>query len=138
MRGHGSADWMNTPTSTSATITSSTQTLLRSISQLSLGVAVTWEPTGTSVDFEVTNDGGTTWKRANGGVGQTITFANAGNQLGWRAWLNGTASAAPLIDTVGLSYDSTYAASGQWRTYRITSGSFPDAAMVWWLSLIHI
>ena len=132
MRGHGSADWMNTPTSTSATITSSTQTLLRSISQLSLGIAVTWEPTGTSVDFEVTNDGGTTWKRANGGVGQTITFANTGNQLGWRAWLNGTASAAPLIDTVGLSYDSTYAASGQWRTYRITSGSFPDAAMVWW------
>ena len=132
MRGGGETDWMGTPSSTSATITSSTRTLVRSISELSIGVAVTWEPTGTSIDFEVTNDGGTTWKRANGGAGQTITFANAGNQLAWRAWLNGTASAAPLIDTVGLNYAATYASSGQWRTYRVTSGSFPDAAMVWW------
>nr|MCS5534842.1 hypothetical protein [Candidatus Poseidoniales archaeon] len=131
MRGHGSADWMGTPTSNSATITSSMQTLSRSISELSIGVAITWEPTGTSIDFEVTNDGGTTWKRANS-AGQTITFANAGNSLGWRAWLNGTASAAPLLDTVGLTYAATFASSGQWRTYRITSGSFPDAAMVWW------
>jgi len=132
MRGVGSTDWMTTPASTSATITSSSQTLLRSISELSLGVAITWEPTGTSVDFEVTNDGGTTWKRANGGVGQTITFANAGNQLGWRAWLNGTSSASPLIDTVGLSYDATYASSGQWRAYRYSSTATPDAASVWW------
>ena len=132
MRGVGSADWMGTPSSTSATITSSSQTLLRSISELSLGVAITWEPTGTSIDFEVTNDGGTTWKRANGGVGQTITFANAGNQLGWRAWLNGTSSAAPIIDTIGLNYDATFAASGQWRAYRYSSTATPDAAQVWW------
>ena len=131
MRGHGATDWMGTPTSNSATITSSMQTLSRSVSELSLGTAITWEPTGTSVDFEVTNDGGTTWKRATS-AGQTVTFTNAGNSLGWRAWLNGTASAAPLIDTVGLAYAATYASSGQWRSYRITSGSFPDAAMVWW------
>ena len=130
-RGHGATDWMGTPTSNSATITSSMQTLSRSVSELSLGAAITWEPTGTSVDFEVTNDGGTTWKRATS-AGQTVTFTNAGNSLGWRAWLNGTASAAPLIDTVGLAYAATYASSGQWRSYRITSGSFPDAAMVWW------
>ena len=72
MRGVGSTDWMDTPSSTSATITSSTQTLVRSISELSLGAAITWEPTGTSVDFEITNDGGTTWKRANGGVGLSL------------------------------------------------------------------
>jgi len=131
MRGHGAADWMGTPTSSSATITSSTQTLVRSINDVTLGTIVTWEPTGTSVDFEVTNDGGTTWKSANS-AGQTISFTTAGNQLGWRAWLNGTSSAAPLIDTVGLSYAATYSSSGQWRAYRITSGSFPDAAMVWW------
>ncbi len=131
MRGGGSSDWMGTPASNNATITSSMQTLARSVSELSIGVAITWEPTGTSVDFEVTNDGGTTWKRANS-AGQTITFTNAGNQLGWRAWLNGTASAAPLLDTVGLTYAATFASSGQWRSYRVTSGSFPDAAMVWW------
>ncbi len=131
MRGHGSADWMGTPTANSATITSSMETLARSVSELSIGVAITWEPTGTSVDFEVTNDGGTTWKRANS-AGQTITFTNAGNQLGWRAWLNGTASAAPLLDTVGLTYAATFASSGQWRAYRLTSGTFPDAAKVWW------
>ncbi|MDG1525335.1 MAG: CARDB domain-containing protein [Candidatus Thalassarchaeaceae archaeon] len=131
MRGQGSSDWMGTPTANSATITSSMQTLARSISELSIGVAITWEPTGTSVDFEVTNDGGTTWKRANS-AGQTITFTNAGNSLGWRAWLNGTASAAPLLDTVGLTYAATYASSGQLRAYRYSSTSTPDAATVWW------
>ena len=131
MRGQGSSDWMGTPTANSATITSSMQTLARSISELSIGVAITWEPTGTSVDFEVTNDGGTTWKRANS-AGQTITFTNAGNSLGWRAWLNGTASAAPLLDTVGLTYAATYASSGQLRAYRYSTTSTPDAATVWW------
>ena len=133
MRGNGAADWMGTPTSNSATITSNIKTLTASINKFSVDVAVTWEPTGTSIDFEVTNDGGTTWKKANN-VGHTITFANAGNQLGWRAWLNGTASAAPLIDTVGLSYLSTYASNGQLRLryYNLGTGVFPDAAQVWW------
>ena len=105
-QGNSAADWMGTPTSNSATVTSNIKTITGSINQLSVDAAVTWEPTGTSVDFEVTNDGGTTWKKANN-VGQTITFTNAGNQLGWRAWLNGTATAAPLIDTVGLTYQSS-------------------------------
>ena len=133
MRGDGSADWMGTPSATSATITSSIQTLSRPISELSMGLAATWEPTGTSVDFEVTNDGGTTWKRASS-AGQTITFANAGNQLAWRAWLNGTASAAPLIDSVGLTYTSTYSPSGQFRMYRTSSTAtvYPVAATVYW------
>ena len=107
------------------------QSVARSVSEISIGATITWEPTGTSIDFEVTNDGGTTWKRANS-AGQTITFTNAGNQLGWRAWLNGTASAAPLLDTVGLTYEATYASSGQWRSYRYSSTATPDAAAVWW------
>ena len=131
MRGDGSADWIGTPTANSATITSSMQSVARSVSEISIGATITWEPTGTSIDFEVTNDGGTTWKRANS-AGQTITFTNAGNQLGWRAWLNGTASAAPLLDTVGLTYEATYASSGQWRSYRYSSTATPDAAAVWW------
>ena len=102
LTGNSAADWMGTPSSSSATITSSIQTLSRPISELRLGLAATWEPAGTSVDFEITNDGGTTWKRANS-AGQVITFANTGTQLAWRAWLNGTSSAAPLIDTVGLT-----------------------------------
>jgi hypothetical protein len=132
MRGVGASDWMGTPSGTSATITSSTQNLGRPITDLTVATAVTWEPTGTSVDFEVTNDGGATWKRANN-AGQAITFANAGSQLAWRAWLNGTATAAPLIDTVGLSYTSTYENSGQIRWYRSSSqGVSPVAASVWW------
>ena len=41
MRGHGSADWMGTPTANSATITPSMETLARSVSELSIGVAIT-------------------------------------------------------------------------------------------------
>ena len=132
MRGVGATGWMGTPSSTGATITSSTTTLASTITELTLSLALTWEPTGTSVDFEVTNDGGTTWKRVNS-VGQTITFANAGNQLAWRAWLNGTSTEAPILDTVGLSYVSTYVSTGQLRWYRSSSqGVAPVAASVWW------
>ena len=134
MQGNSAADWMGTPTSSSATVTSNIKTITGSINQLSVDAAVTLEPTGTSVDFEVTNDGGTTWKKANS-AGQTITFTNAGNQLGWRAWLNGTATAAPLIDTVGITYQSSYSSSGQLRLRYYTglsNGILPDAAQVWW------
>ena len=130
--GNSAADWIGTPSSNSATITSSSLSLSRPISELNLEVATTWEPTGTSVDFEITNDGGATWKRANN-VGQTITFTNAGTNIAWRAWLNGTSSAAPLIDAVGISYTSSYSNSGQFRLYRTSSsGTYPVAASVWW------
>ena len=131
--GNSAADWMGTPSSISATVTSSTLTLSRAISEVTLDSAITWEPTGTSVDIEVTNDGGTTWKPANS-VGQVVTFSNTGTSIAWRAWLNGSSSAAPLIDTVGISYISSYVNSGQFRLYRSSStgGTYPVAASVWW------
>jgi len=130
--GNGAADWMGTPSSSSAIVTSSMQRLARSISEVTLDSVITWEPTGTSVDLEITNDGGTTWKRANN-AGQVITFTNAGNDIGWRAWLNGSSTAAPIIDTVGISYTSSYVNSGQFRYYRTgTQGAAPVAASVWW------
>ena len=131
MTGGSAADWMGTPSSSTATITSSIETLNRPLSELRLGLTATWEPAGTSIDFEITNDGGTTWKRAIS-AGQTITFANAGTQLAWRAWLNGMASAAPLIDTVGLTYTATYASTGQFRMYSSSSAAHPVAATVYW------
>ena len=112
--GNGAADWMGVPSSSASTVTSSSIRLSRAISEVTLDSAITWEPTGTSVDFEITNDGGTTWKRANS-VGQVVTFTNAGTDIGWRAWLNGTSTAAPIIDTVGISYISSYVNSGQFR-----------------------
>ena len=129
-RGHGAADWIGTPTSTSATITSSTKTITKPTNQLTISLAATWEPSGTSIDFEVSNDAGATWKRANS-PGQTITFTNAGNQLAWRAWLNGTSSTAPIIDLIGISYTGTYNPTGQLRSYRYSS-PYPVAATVSW------
>ena len=46
-QGNSAADWMGTPTSNSATVTSNIKTITRSINQLSVDAAVTWEPTGT-------------------------------------------------------------------------------------------
>ena len=111
------------PTSNSSIVTSAFVTLTRSVTEVSLATAITYEPSATSIEFEITNDGGTTWKRAM--QGQAITFANAGTQIGWRAYLNGTSTATPILDTVGLSYVATYYSSGHMRLYR-------------YLSLIHI
>jgi hypothetical protein len=131
LRGDGVVDWMDAPTNSAATMTSSIKTITRAVSEIKLDLAATWEPTGTSVDFEITNDGGTTWRRANN-VGAVVTFQNAGNQLGWRAWLNGSGSNTSLIDSLALSYEAKVAPSGQLRVYRLSSATYPVAAQVWW------
>jgi hypothetical protein len=79
----------------------------------------------------VTNDGGASWKVAT--VGTTVTFATAGNQIAWKAWLNGTTSVTPIIDTVGLTYTATYQSVGHLRMYRYAfTGTMPVATTVWW------
>ena len=121
------------PTSNNSSVTSSFLTLTSSVTEVSLATAITYEPSATSVEFEVTNDGGTTWKRAM--QGQAVTFANAGTQIGWRAYLNGTSTATPILDTVGLSYVATYYSNGHMRLYRNFGGGAgggPVAATVWW------
>jgi hypothetical protein len=129
--GASAPTWSGTPSSTAAEITSSVQTLSQAISQVKLGAAIGYEPTGTSIEYMVTNDAGTTWKRAT--VGSTVTFATAGTQVAWKAWLNGTTSLAPTLDTVGLSYVASYNPTGQMRMYYYAfNGNVPVAATVWW------
>jgi len=130
--GASASNWTATPAAGSAAvITSSVQTLATSVTIVKLGAAISWKPTGTTVDYMVTNDAGTTWKQA--GLGSTVTFANAGNQLAWKAWLNGTANAAPILDTVGLTYTASYSSTAQVRMWRYSSaGAMPVAATVWW------
>ncbi|MEE2811634.1 MAG: CARDB domain-containing protein [Candidatus Thermoplasmatota archaeon] len=131
--GTSTPSWTGTPSSSAAVITSSVKTLSRPVTQVKLGAAVTWEPTGTSVDFMVTNDGGSTWKRAT--TGNTVTFTNGGSQIAWKAWLNGTSSDAPILDTVGLSYTATYSPTGQVRMYYYafqTGNTMPVASTIWW------
>ena len=89
-------------------------------------------PTGTSINVDVSNDGGTTWK--SGRVGQKVTFTNAGSSIQWRATLNGTASKSPVLGDVVLSYTTNYQSSGWYYAYQyIGSGtSSVIAATVDW------
>ena len=113
----------------------STTNLASSISAITLNGLITYEPSGTSVEIEVSVDGGNSWKAAT--LGNQITFANAGNQVKWRAYLNGTNnSISPIIDKVQLTYVSSFASSGYIRGYKYlgTTGTAPVAAKVWWNS----
>tara|TARA_B100001750_G_scaffold111235_1_gene87863 strand:- start:340 stop:5337 length:4998 start_codon:yes stop_codon:yes gene_type:complete len=124
---------MGTPSGNS-TVTSSAISATRTASVITLSAAISWKPTGTNIDYEVTNDGGLTWKAAQ--LGSQVTFTNSGNQLGWRAYLNTTNnSVAPVLDSVSISYTGSYLASGYMRMYSYMGGttiSRPIAATVWW------
>ncbi|MBT4058847.1 MAG: hypothetical protein HOE69_00865 [Euryarchaeota archaeon] len=128
---------IGTPTSTAGIITSSAISSSRGTDELTIDTAISWKPTGTTIEYEVTNDGGTTWKTAQ--LGGKVIFANVGYQLGWRAYLNSTNSnVTPLIDTVSLGYTGSYISTGyMWmRTpyFGGTGTSGPVAAKVWWNS----
>ena len=59
-----------------------------------------------------------------------ISFTNGGNQVKWRAYLNGTNnSVSPVIDRVQLTYVSSYSSSGYIRGYKYlgTTGTSPVA-----------
>ena len=108
--GRSTVTSMGTPATTSGIITSSAITATRTTPDLTITAAISWKPTGTSIEYEVTNDGGVTWKQAQ--LGTTVTFANSGSQLGWRAYLNSTNNnVSALVDTVSLGYTGSYASS---------------------------
>ncbi len=135
--GRSTVTSMGTPATTSGIITSSAITATRTTPDLTITAAISWKPTGTSIEYEVTNDGGVTWKQAQ--IGTKVTFANSGSQLGWRAYLNSTNNnVSALVDTVNLGYTGSYASSGlMWmRTpyFGGTTASGPVAAQVWWNS----
>jgi hypothetical protein len=130
--GRSVAYSVGAPTTSNSIVTSSAISSTAPTDEVTLSTAITWKPSGTSVEFEATNDGGLIWKRAQ--LGTKITFANAGSQLGWRAYLNSTNSSnTPIIDTVSLLYRGSYVSNGYMRLYSYFGGSVaPVAATVWW------
>ena len=85
-------------------------------------------PTGTSIEIDISNDGGQTWKKAS--VGQTVNFANSGNQLKWKAYLNGTTSVTPILDLVNVEYIASYTTSGYLYVYQYIGSSSSNTVAV--------
>ncbi|MDP6869930.1 MAG: CARDB domain-containing protein [Candidatus Poseidoniaceae archaeon] len=130
--GKGSPFDLRTPTSSSSIVTSTTTSLTKTISSLQLSAVVGYIPLNTSIDIEISIDGGNTWKT--GYAGQNLTFATPGSSLIWKAYLNGTTSETPILDFVTLTYSTTYQTSGYFRLYNYYSGNAPVAVTAWWNS----
>ena len=109
-----------------------TTSITRAVSAIDVDGIFGSVPTGTSINVDVSNDGGTTWK--SGRVGQKVSFANTGTSIKWRATLNGTASKSPVLGDIVLSYTTNYQSSGYYYAYQYigTSASSVIAATVDW------
>ena len=118
--------------STSVHAQSSVISISTAVTEVELAGTIHYAPTGTSVEYQLSNDGGTTWLSAS--VGNTATFQNGGTQIVWRAWLNSTnTSVLPVLDEVQISYVASYNYNGYIRAYKYySSGGAPVAAKVWW------
>ena len=121
-----------TISSSSSVVTSSTVSISKSISEITVSAVVGYVPDNTSIEIEVSVDGGLTW--LSGSFGQVLNFATAGNSIKWKAYLNGALSETPALDFVSLTYVSTYQSSGYLRLYKSygTTGNPPVAATVFW------
>ena len=84
----------------------------------------------TSIEIEVSVDGGQTW--LSGSYGQVLNFAIAGNSIKWKAYLNGTLSETPALDFVSLTYVATYQSSGYLRLYNYYQSNAPVALTAHW------
>jgi len=117
----------------SSIVTSYTNTISRSVTELTVSALVGYVPSNTSIELEVSNDGGTTW--LSGVFGQKLTFTSAGSSIVWKAYLNGTSTETPVLDFVSLSYTANYLTSGY--MYLRSSGIYssttgPVAITTWW------
>ncbi|MBM54153.1 MAG: hypothetical protein CMB36_03890 [Euryarchaeota archaeon] len=121
--GDGSITDSRTPTATSTTVYGQTTTASRSVDQIKLQSAIGYMPTGTSIAIDVSNDNGATWKSIS--VGSTKTFASSGNKVTWRATLNGTSTATPVLDQVTVQYTTNYYTSGNFYVRSNYNNPFP-------------
>ena len=121
--GDGSITDSRTPTVTSTTVYGQTTTASRSVDQIKLQSAIGYMPTGTSIAIDVSNDNGATWKSIS--VGSTKTFASSGNKITWRATLNGTSTATPVLDQVTVQYTTNYYTSGNFYVRSNYNNPFP-------------
>ena len=103
-------------TTTSATVVGTTFSVGKSLTSLKLTSVLAYEPTGTSINIDISNDGGITWMPAN--AGQMVTFATAGSMLKWRAHLNGTTSKTPILGDLAIQYTASYQSSGYLYNYQ--------------------
>ena len=114
--GDGSHFDVRTASITSQTIVGQTVSTTRAINSINVDGIFGSIPTGTSINVDVSNDGGTTWRSAS--VGQKVNFPNANSYVTWRATLNGTSSKTPVLGDVVLSYTTNYQSSGYYYAYQ--------------------
>jgi hypothetical protein len=130
--GDGAHFDARTASISSQLVVGQTTSITRAVSAIDVDGIFGSVPTGTSINVDVSNDGGTTWK--SGRVGQKVSFANTGTSIKWRATLNGTASKSPVLGDIVLSYTTNYQSSGYYYAYQYigTSASSVIAATVDW------
>ena len=130
--GDGALFDARTASISTQTIVGQATTISRAVSAIDVDGIFGSTPTGTTINVDVSNDGGTTWK--SGRVGQKVSFANSGTSIVWRATLNGTASKSPVLGDIVLSYTTNYQSSGWYYAYQYigTGASNVIAATVDW------
>ncbi|MDA8838262.1 hypothetical protein N9N26_03300 [Candidatus Poseidoniales archaeon] len=130
--GDGALYDARTPTSTSNMITGAAISISKPISQFEVTSIIGYIPSGTSIEVDLSNDGGATWRNVNSG--QTVNFASASTSLLWRATLNGTTTSTPILDGIGVQYTTSYVSSSYMYAYQyIGSGSTTTvAATITW------
>jgi len=114
--GDGSHFDVRSSTVTSQTVVGQTISATRAVDTINVDAIFGSVPSGTSIDVDVSNDGGTTWRSAS--VGQKVVFSNAGSYILWRATLNGTSSKSPVLGDVVLSYTTNFQSSGYYYAYQ--------------------
>ena len=113
--------------STSATIIGTSFTTSKAIDTLKISSIIGYIPTGTSINVDISNDGGTTWRHVT--AGQTVNFAQTSTAFVWRASLNGTTNKAPILDGVGIEYITSYvSSSNMYASQYLGSGTKSVAA----------
>ena len=129
--GSGAVFDDRTPTSTTSVVTSKTTSLTRSISEITISGIVGYIPANTSIEIEVSNDGGQTWM--SGIYNQKLIFPTSGNSIQWKAYLNGTSTESPVLDFISLTYYISYTSSGYFQIRsNYYSGNAPVAITAWW------
>ncbi len=77
--------------------------------------AVDSKPTGTSIEYKMSSDGGTNWETVQNG--EPIIFSHVGTELLWKAVLTAVATDAPKITNISIAYfgqqSSLYIADSQ-------------------------
>ncbi len=129
--GTGAIYDYRTPSSTSSVVTSKSTSLSNQITDITVSSLVGFVPANTSIELQVSNDGGVTWK--DGVFNQNLRFTTPGSSIVWKAYLNGTSSETPVLDFVSLTYSTSYQTSGyiQLRS-NYYSGNAPVAITAWW------